>query len=104
VPFSRHPLDYPINRLMLRVGMALQSWLVHQPPLRDQEKRRAVEAALTREFGLDEAVKAGLLRTYHFRWNRDGELRTIHLVPANRVRRTPGLKAMHQIFFKGRWR
>ena len=104
MPFSRHRLDYPINRLMLRVGMALQSWLVHQPPLRDKEKRREVEAALTWEFGLEAAVAAGLLRRYHFRWNRDGELRTIHLVPSNRVRQTPGLKAMHQIFFKGGWR
>lgn len=104
MPFTRHALDYPINRLMLKVGMALQSWLTHQPPVRDPMARREIEAALVVEFALDEAVSSGLLRCFHFRWNRDGELRTIHLVPSHRVRRTPGLKAMHQIFFKGRWR
>ena len=104
MPFTKHPLDYEINRLLLRVGMALQSWLVHQPPVRDPKRRREIEARLTEEFGLERAIRAGLLLRYHFRWNRDGELRTIHLVPSNRVRRTPGLKAMRRIFFKGRWR
>lgn len=99
MPFTKHPFDYPINRLLMNVGLVLHSMLLYQPPILIPEDRRRFEKLAAEYLELDIAVEAELLRTYHFRWNRDGTLRTIHLVPHDKVRRTPGIKILREMFF-----
>jgi hypothetical protein len=100
MPFTRHPLDYPINRLLLRVGMWLQIWAAFIPPARDRELRRRLERGLAEFLELDQAVEVGLLKRYQFCWNPlTGRFRTIKLIPHPRYRRSPGIYRLHQIFF-----
>lgn len=103
MPFTRPPLDYPINQLLLKVGLGLQSWLSVLPVTRNDRERRIIERELVEYFQLEQAVKEGLLRTYRFIWDRYGQLRTIKLVPANQVRRTPGIRELRRLFFDQNW-
>jgi hypothetical protein len=102
VPFSRNLWDYPLTRLRLRVGIALQSWLLHQPPAHSQKDRERITWLITDYFDLDQAIKVGLLRDYKVRFDRHGSIRTIHLIPADKVRRTPGVKMLRKLFFERR--
>jgi len=49
---------------------------------------------------LDQAVADGLITQYRFRWDWRGLLRTIHLVPHPKVRRTPGIPRLKKIFLQ----
>lgn len=100
MPFSRHPLDYPINRLLLRTGLYFQTFLFDLPPIRDRTERRLFEQRVAKALDLDQAVKDGLIVHYRFRWDWRGLLRTIHLVPHPKVRRTPGIHRLKQIFLR----
>jgi hypothetical protein len=102
VPFTKEPLDYPLNRLLLRVGIALQSWLLHQPPARNTADRERITRVIAEYFDLDQAIEDGLLRGYKVRFDRHGCISTIHLIPADKVRRTPGIKMLRKLFFERR--
>lgn len=98
MPFSRHALDYPINRLYLRVGIALQTWgrTVRTRPEERAEKEREIADLLD----LPQAVEQGLLKRWKFIWTSSGFLEDIRLIPDPRVRRTPGLPQLKRIFFR----
>ena len=101
MPFTRHPLEYRINQLLLRVGMALQIELLRTPPIRDKDERRKWEQTKIIELGLDQAVEEGLITGYYFIWGRtNGQLRTIHVVPHPKYRRCPGILRMKELFFR----
>jgi hypothetical protein len=102
VPFSRDLWDYPLNRLLLRVGIALQSWLLHQPPALTEKERQRITRRIADYFELDQAIQDGLLRNYKVRFDRHGSIRTIHLIPTGKVRRTPGVKMLRKLFFARR--
>ena len=101
MPFTREIWDYPINRLLLRVGMALQTWLYDHDPVFGPKNRKSLERRIADYLDLDRAVDLGLLRSYHIRWNYDrGKIRTIHLIPHDKVRRTPGIAQIKKLFFR----
>lgn len=98
MPRTRHPLDYPVCRVYLRVGLALASWLPLEGPCPKPE-RPAYEARLARHLELDAAVGAGLLAGYSFQWGRDGRLRRLRLVPHRSLRDTPGIRQLKRLYF-----
>lgn len=98
MPFTRDPLDYPINRLLLKVGMLLNTWLIYLPPVKPS-LRSKVEAEIAEDLELDKAIEIGLIKGYYFHWRRNNTLRTIHIVPDESVRRTPGIKDLKNLFF-----
>jgi hypothetical protein len=101
VPFTRHPLDYPINRLLLKVGMALQISLFAHPPIRDRAQQQQWEKEQAAQLGLEQAIKDELIVRYFFLWDRwNGQLKTIRLVPHPRHRRVPGIPRMKELFFR----
>jgi hypothetical protein len=99
MPFSRHPLDYPFNRLLLRVGLHFQICLAGQPPIHDRAERHHFEQRVAAALELDQAVRDELIRDYRFCWDWSGRLRRIHLVPHPKVRRTPGIADLKRTFF-----
>jgi hypothetical protein len=99
MPFSKNPLEYPINKLILKVGMALNIWIGHLPPVTDKE-RKPLELKLIAHLGLDTAKQEGLIKKYRFKWRRKGQIKTIWLVPGDKVRRTPGLARLRDLFLR----
>ncbi|HYT41406.1 MAG TPA: hypothetical protein VEP90_03615 [Methylomirabilota bacterium] len=99
MPFSKNPLEYKINRLVVKVGMALDIWIVHQPPIHWTEKK-PFEKRIAEILGLDTAVMDGLIKKYTFKWRRNGQVKTIWLIPGDKVRRTPGLARFRELFLK----
>lgn len=99
MPFTRNVLDYPINRLLMKVGMALHSVLQCHDPLFYPEERAQFEREVAEYLDLDAAVQAELLSRYWFQWSRHGILRSIKLVPHPKVRRTPGIRRLKELFF-----
>jgi hypothetical protein len=79
--------------------MALHSILQCHDPLFTPEERTQYEREIAAFLGLDSAVQAGLLSRYWFQWSRYGILRNIKLVPHPKVRRTPGIKRIKELFF-----
>lgn len=98
MPFTRHPLDYPINRLLMGVGLWFRSLQPLLPILHTEEEQKAFNEGLAEVFELQKYVDAELLTGWYFYWT-DSELRRIHLVPHPRVRRTPGIERIKQLYF-----
>lgn len=99
MPFTRNPLEYPINQLILKVGMALDIWIRHLPPVSSHERKLTRERIAT-HLGLDKAIEDGLIKEYIFKWSRYGQIKTIWIIPSNKVRRTPGLARFRELFLK----
>lgn len=99
MPFTRNPLEYPINRLVVKVGMALNIWITHLPPVHWAEKK-PFEKRTAEYLGLDTAVMDGLIKKYKFKWKRNGQVKTIWVIPGDKVRRTPGLARLRELFLK----
>ena len=101
---ERHPLEYPVNRLLTRVGMALNSTLLAFPLQRAPEARAAAERLLAEEYHLDWAVSERLLAAYRFQWDDRGALLSIELTPHISQRRVPGLGRIKALFWGGAFR
>lgn len=99
MPFSRHPLDYEVNRLLLDAGMLLQVWKGTHSAI-PRSERKAVQSEWAELLGLDRAIERGLLVKYRFRWNKQGELVSLWLQPHPKVRRCPGIKMMKELFLQ----
>lgn len=91
--------DYPLCRLFLKVGIALQSYLKDLPRVQGREERIQLSRRIEAHLGLDEAVADGLLSRHRIRWTDDGHLQTIRLIPVRRLRDTPGLRMLRLMFF-----
>jgi hypothetical protein len=100
MPHTRHPFEYPINRLFIHVGMALQTWITRLPRAYTPEERAATEALIEERLSLPKAVELQLLKSYHFRWGSNGRVRTIKLVPDPKHRRCPGIAQLKDLFFR----
>lgn len=101
MPFTKHPLEYPIVQLLLKVGMELQISYYALPPMPDRAARRQWEQAQAAHLGLDQAIQDGLIVRYFFVWGRwNHQLETIRLVPHPRCRRTPGIARLKALFFR----
>jgi hypothetical protein len=98
VPRTRHPLDYPITRLYLQIGLAAGSWLPLLPPVPKPE-RAATERRLARLLGIEQGIESGLITGYSFQWGRHGQLQELRLVPARRLRDTPGIRPLKKFLF-----
>lgn len=98
MPRSRHPFDYPLTRFFLHVGLSLQTWVRRLPPV-PVEQQPATEAQIAERLGLPTAVEQGFLSRYRFHWNATGRVRTIDLIPVSRLRKTPGLTRLRELFF-----
>lgn len=99
MPFTKNPLEYPINRLIVKVGIALETWVSRQPPLQ-WPNRKPFEKEVAKILGLDQAVSDGLIKEYKFKWKRAGYVKTIWLIPEDKVRRTPGIARFRELFLK----
>lgn len=82
--------------------MLLHTWLIYLPPLKNRSQRKTVEEQLIEYLELDKAIEIGLIKGYYFHWRRNNTLRNIHIVPADSVRRTPGIKAIKDLFFNNK--
>lgn len=102
MPRTRLPLDYPVNRLILRVGLVLASWMPLETPCWDPAARQEYEGRLAAYLGLEQAITERLLTGYRFYWNDEGRVATARLVPHPRVRRQPGIAAMKRVFLPPR--
>jgi hypothetical protein len=100
MPFTRNPLDYPINRLIVSVGMALKGWMSLIPAKHDPRDQQQFEQRFIDHFKLDQQIEDGLIRGYYFHWDRHGRLKRIHLVPSDKVRRTPGIARLTKLFLR----
>jgi hypothetical protein len=99
MPRTRHAFDYPITRLFLHVGLSLQTWVRRLPRVPTPAERPALEAEVAERLSLPEAVDRGLLTRYRFHWSAEGRIWTIDLVPVSRLRKTPGLTRLRELFF-----
>jgi hypothetical protein len=99
MPFTKHPLQYPICRLLTIVGLAMQSWLRIQPAIRSRWRQQLFEEDLAEHFEFDRWIEEEVIKSYHFKWDRTGKLRKIRLVPHEKVRRTPGIARIKELFY-----
>jgi hypothetical protein len=99
MPFTRNPLEYPINRLIVHVGMQLEIWIRTLPPVKPNQ-RTTLKYKLVDYLGLEQAVRDGLIKKYRFKWRRCGQVKTIWLIPGDKVRRTPGLPRLRDLFLR----
>ena len=99
MPFTRHPLEYPYNKLLYQVGLALNSWIPLLTRAITPQERQEAEELVARRLKLPQAIEEGLLKRYSILWGRNHRIYTIELVPDDRVRRTPGIRRLKELFF-----
>ena len=99
MPFTRNPLEYPINRLIVKIWLAFEAWIKHHPPLSVSE-RPEFEKRVIKHLGLDEAIESGLIKKYKIKYLKNRQVKTVWIVPGDKVRRTPGLTRLRDLFLK----
>lgn len=92
-------MKYPIIRFYLRVGLTFKSIQDYLPVCKKKEDRKPVEDQLTRLLKLEEGVEDQLILRWKYRWDHRGRLKTIRLYPHPKVRRTPGIPMVKDLFF-----
>ena len=98
----KEPLEYPVNQLFHRVGVAVNTWLLVLELQRTPEARTVKEMELAARFGLEAAVADRLISRYRFRWDDRGALETIELTPHPAQRRVPGLASLKELYWGGK--